>query len=166
MGRRPAIKSERRRVTDPAEQRRQAIAMNDEAARIWAQAMRAHIMAPPDPEFASRLRGLADAARTRARAARVADAAGLRWVAQPQALRSQPPYELRPNTGRTGPAKLWEQFDACVAGYNQALAGTSPGAVADAADALADAAEAIAEAHETQERAGQRKRRATSRTRE
>jgi hypothetical protein len=149
-------------VTDPAEQRRQAIAMNDEAARIWAQAMRAHIMAPPDPDFPNRLQGLADAARTRARAARVADAVGLKWVAQPQALRSQPPYELRPNTGRTGPPELWEQFDARVTKYNQAIAGTSPAEVADAATALAEAAEAIVEAHEaTGQRVRRSRRRAT-----
>jgi hypothetical protein len=139
-------------MTDPAEQRRQAIAMNDEAAVRWAEAMRAHIMAPPDPGFAARLRGLAEAARTRARAARVADAAGLKWVAQPRAVQSQPPYELRPNTGRTGTAELWERFDAGVAAYNQAIASTSARRVADAADELADAAEAIAHAHETTRR--------------
>jgi hypothetical protein len=133
-------------MADPEEQRRQAIAMNDAAAVTWAEAMRAHIMAPPDPEFASRLRGLADAAKTRARAARVADAAGLKWVAQPGALNSQPPYELRPGTGRAGPAELWDRFDSCVAAYNRAVAGISAAAVADAAEGLADAAAAIADA--------------------
>ncbi len=151
-------------MSDEAEQRRQAIAMNDAAAVLWAEAMRAHIMAPPDPGFAGRLRGLADAARTRARAARVADAAGLKWVPQPGALRSQPPYELRPGTGRTGPAELWEKFDESVARYNSAIAGTSPGAVADAADALADAAEQIAESHEAErKRAAQPERRTKAR---
>jgi hypothetical protein len=135
-------------MTDPAEQRRQAIAMNEEAAVRWAEAMRAHILAPPDPGFPRRLQGLADAARVRARAARVADAAGLKWVAQPRAVQSQPPYELRPETGRTGPPELWERFDASVAAYNVAIAGTSARAVADAADTLADAAEQIAQCHE------------------
>lgn len=135
-------------MTASDEQRRQAIAMNDEAAVRWAQAMRAHILAPPDPGFSVRLHGLADAARIRARAARVADAAGLRWVAQPRAAQSQPPYELRTGTGRTGPAELWNQFDASVLAYNQALAGTSARAVGDAADGLAETAEQIAQAHE------------------
>jgi hypothetical protein len=135
-------------MTDPSEQRRQAIAMNDEAAVRWAEAMRAHILAPPDPGFAGRLQGLANAARLRARAARVADAAGLKWVAQPRAVQSQPPYELRRDTGRTGPAELWERFDASVVAYNQAIAGTSARAVADAADDLAEAAEEIAHAHD------------------
>lgn len=141
-------------MIDSSEQRRQAVAMNDAAAARWAEAMRAHIMAAPDPDFPTRLRGLADAARIRARAARVAEAAGLRWVAQPGALQSQPPYELRPGTGRTGPPELWDRFDACVADYNRAIADASAGAVADAADGLADAAEAIARAHEQPERVG------------
>ncbi len=141
-------------MADPAEQRRQAIAMNDAAAAAWADAMRAHILAPPDAGFAGRLRGFAEAARTRARAARVADAAGMKWVAQPGALRSQPPYELRPGTGRAGPEELWARFDQCVADYNAAVAGTSPGAVADAADALADVLEEIAAAVEAERREG------------
>jgi hypothetical protein len=135
-------------MSDPAEQRRQAIAMNDAAALAWADAMRTHIMAPPNAAFAERLRALADAARTRARAARVADAAGLKWVAQPGALRSQPPYELRPGTGRTGAAELWDRFDDCVARYNAAIAQTAAMEVADAADALGEAATALAEAQD------------------
>ena len=135
-------------MADIAEQRRQAIAMNDAAAAQWAEAMRAHIMAPPDPGFAGRLRQLAEAARVRARAARVAAAAELKWVAQPGALQSQPPYELRPGTGRTGPPELWEQFDGAVLEYNRAIAGTSPSAVADAAELLAAAADALATAND------------------
>lgn len=138
----------RRRAPDPVEQRRQAIAMNEAAASQWAKAMRAHILAPPDPGFPVRLRGLADAALTRARAARVADAAGLEWVAQPGAAQSQPPYELRAGTGRTGPQELWERFDAAVVAYNEAITGSSARAVADAAEALGEAAERIARAHE------------------
>jgi hypothetical protein len=149
-------------MTDPIEQRRQAVAMNDAAAVQWADAMRAHILAPPDAGFAGRLLHLADAARTRARAARVAEAAGLRWVAQPRAVESQPPYELRPDTGRTGPTELWERFDAAVAAYNRAIAATSAGAVADAADALGDAAEAIADAHRPAKRSRHRTRRAST----
>jgi excisionase family DNA binding protein len=141
----------------------QAIAMNDEAAVIWAEAMQAHKCAPPDAGFPDRLRTLAHAAHTRARAARVADAQGLEWAAQPRALDSQPPYELRPDTGRTGPAELWERFDAAVEGYNRAIAGTFAGAVADAADALGDIAEAIAEAHVPGREAGKRARRPSAR---
>jgi len=145
-------------MADPVQQRRQAVAMNDEAAVRWAEAMRAHIMAPPDPGFADRLQGLAEAARVRARAARVADAAGLKWVAQPGALQSQPPYELRPGTGRTGPEELWARFDAGVAEYNRAIAATSARAVADAAEELADAAEAIAASQPAATNAGRGRR--------
>jgi hypothetical protein len=153
-------------MTDSTDQRRQAVAMNDAAALQWAQAMRAHILAPPDAGFPARLRDLADAARTRARAARVAEAAGLRWVAQPRAVDSQPPYELRPNTGRTGPVELWERFDGAVASYNRAIAGASAGAVADAAEELGEVAEAIAHAHDADERdAGRRPPRASRRRR-
>lgn len=141
----------------------QAIAMNDEAAVIWAEAMRAHKYAPPDAGFPDRLRELAHAARTRARAARVADAQGLDWAAQPRALDSQPPYELRPDTGRTGPPELWEQFDAAVEAYNRAIAETSAAAVAEAADALGNLAEAIAEAHAPGRRAAKRGRQTSAR---
>lgn len=135
-------------MSDPGVQRRQAIAMNEAAAVQWAEAIREHVMAPPDPGFSGRLRKLADAARTRARAARVADAAGLRWVARPGALRSQPPYELRPGTGRAGPVALWERFDGAVKAYNAAIAGTSARAVGDGAEVLAEVAEVIADALE------------------
>jgi hypothetical protein len=153
-------------MSDPVEQRRQAVAMNDAAAVQWADAMRAHIVAPPDAEFPARLHGLAEAARVRARAARVADAAGLKWVAQPRAVESQPPYELRPNSGRTGPAELWDRFDSAVAAYNEAIAGTSPGAVAAAAEQLAEVADGIADAHTTGGRTGRgASRRASARRR-
>ena len=125
-------------MTDPREKRRQAVAMNEAASRLWADAMRVHVTAPPDPGFADRLRGLAEAARVRARAARVADTAGLKWVSQPGALRAQPPPELRPGSGRVGPEDAWERFDVAVAGYNAAIAHTDAGAVADAADVLAE----------------------------
>jgi excisionase family DNA binding protein len=143
----PAVEP-RHRTPDPVEQRRQAISMNETAAAKWAEAMRAHILAPPDAGFPSRLRVLAEAARGRARAARVADAAGLAWAAQPNAAQSQPPYELRPGTGRTGPEDLWRHFDTAVSAYNEAIAGSSARAVADAAEALGEAAERIARAHE------------------
>ncbi|MGH2870920.1 MAG: hypothetical protein ACRDL5_00450 [Solirubrobacteraceae bacterium] len=151
-------------MADPAEQRRQALAMNEAAAVAWADAIRAHILAPPDAGYVDRLRGFANAARLRARAARVADAAGMRWVAQPGARSSQPPYELRPGTGRPGPADLWERFDEYVAAYNAAVAGASAGAVADGADAIAEVLEQIADAVATErgKQPGQpRKRRAS-----
>lgn len=145
-------------MADPAEQRRQAVSMNEAAAAQWAEAMRAHITAPPDEGFAGRLRGLADAARVRARAARVADASGLKSVPHPGASRSEPPYELRPGTGRVGPPELWSRFDESVVAYNRAISQTSAAEVADAADALADVAEQLADAVDAERGEPPRKR--------
>jgi hypothetical protein len=132
-------------MTDAEEQRRQAYALNEAAALEWAHAMRAHILAAPEPVgFAARLRGLAAAAQSRARAARVADAAGLTWAAQAGALHKQPPYELRPGTGRLGPAELWRRFDEAVLAYNRALTGEDARAVGDASERLGELAAAIA----------------------
>jgi hypothetical protein len=132
-------------VSDVEEQRRQAIALNEAAAIEWADAMRAHIVAPPDPvRFAGRLADTAAASHSRARAARVADAAGLRWVAQPGALYKQPPYELRPGTGRLGAPELWEQFDDAVLALNRAVTGENARAVGDASERLGELAAAIA----------------------
>ena len=131
-------------VSDANGLRERALLLSDGAELAWAEAIRGHLLAPPDAGFPSRLRALAAAARRRAEAARVGAQAGLRWVPTPDAVRSQPPPELRPESGRTGTAGLWEEFDAAVTAVNRADAGTSLISVADAADALADAAEAIA----------------------
>jgi hypothetical protein len=131
-------------VSEPEQLRDRALRLSDAAELAWAEAMRGHIMAPPDPGFANRLRASAAAARRRAQAARAGAEVGLRWVPRPGALRSQPPPELRPNTGRAGSPALWETFDLAVGAVNKADAGTDLIAVAEAAEALAEAAEAIA----------------------
>jgi hypothetical protein len=125
--------------------RERALEMSDDAEAAWAEAMSGHIMAPPDPGFAERLRASAAAARKRARAARAGAEAGLRWVPRPGAMRSQPPAELRPNSGRVGSPELWEQFDRAVEAVNRADAGTDLVAVAQAAEVFAEAAESIAD---------------------
>jgi hypothetical protein len=112
----------------------------------WAGAMRAHKLAPPDAGFAGRLRALADAASAEQVAWEHAHAAGLRWRSVPGSESAAPPYELRPGTGRRGPAELWERFDAAVAGLNRAITGSDAAAVADAFGDMADMAGALAEA--------------------
>jgi len=112
----------------------------------WAEAMRAHKLAPPDPGFADRLRNLAEAAGNEQVAWEHAHAAGLLWRPVPGAESAAPPYELRPGTGRRGPAPLWERFDAAVGRLNHAITGSSAAAVADAFGEFADAAGALAEA--------------------
>jgi len=127
----------------------------------WAEAMRAHKLAPPDPGFADRLRNLAEAAGNEQVAWEHAHAAGLLWRPVPGAESAAPPYELRPGTGRRGPAPLWERFDAAVGRLNHAITGSSAAAVADAFGEFADAAGALAEAVRAEDQgAGVRRARA------
>ena len=100
-------------------QRAQIMRRVRQASNAWADAMRAHKLAPPDLGFAARLRTLAEAAASEQVAWEHAHAAGLLWRPVPGAERAEPPYELRPGTGRRGPAELWERFDAAVGTLNR-----------------------------------------------
>src|SRR5438067_7338333 len=117
-----------------------------QASTDWADAMRDHKLAPPDAGFAARLRGLAQAAEREQVTWEHAHAAGLLWRPVPGAEHAEPPYELRPGTGRRGPRELWDRFDAAVGGLNRAITGTSAADVADAFGEIADTAAALAEA--------------------
>jgi hypothetical protein len=117
-----------------------------QASTEWAEAMRAHKLAPPDAGFADRLGGLAEAARAEQAAWEHAHEAGLLWRPIPGVEEAEPPYELRPGTGRRGPAELWERFDRAVANLNRAISGSSAAAVADAFGEMAEVATAVAEA--------------------
>jgi hypothetical protein len=117
-----------------------------EAGSGWAVAMRAHKLAPPDPGFAERLRRLAQAAAGEQVAWENAHAAGLLWRPVPGAEGAEPPYELRPGTGRRGPASLWERFDRSVNALNRAIAGSNAAEVADAFGAMAHVAGELADA--------------------
>src|ERR1700759_2933114 len=127
-------------------QRAQIMRAVRHASDDWAAAMRAPKLAPPDPGVASRLRDLAEAAVDEQVAWEHAHAAGLLWRPVPGAENALPPYELRPRTGRRGPAALWERLDAAVARLNRAITGSSAAAVADAFGELAEATEALATA--------------------
>jgi hypothetical protein len=117
-----------------------------QAGTGWADAMRGHKLAPPDAGFAARLRALAQAAADEQVAWEHAHAAGLLWRPIPGAERAEPPYELRPGTGRRGPAALWSRFDAAVAALNRAITQSNAATVADAFGELAEAAGALADA--------------------
>src|ERR1700750_2012068 len=121
-------------------QRAQILRAVRQAGNEWAEAMRAHKLAPPDAGFATRLRGLAEAASREQGAWEDAHAAGVMWRAVPGAETAEPPYELRPGTGRRGPAELWARFDAAVESLNHAITGTNVAGVARAFGALASAA--------------------------
>ena len=123
------------------------------ASHAWADAMRAHKLAPPDAGFAGRLRDLAGAAEREQVTWEHAHAAGLLWRPVPGAENAEPPYELRPGTGRRGPPELWERFDAAVAGLNRAITRTSAADVADAFGEIAEAAHALADAVEREDQA-------------
>ena len=112
----------------------------------WAEAMRAHKLAPPDAGFAARLRALGEAAEQEQIAWEHAHAAGLLWRPVPGAEDAEPPYELRPGTGRRGPAELWGRFDAAVTMLNRSITGSDAATVADAFGELSEAAAALAEA--------------------
>jgi len=127
-------------------QRAQIMRAVRHARDSWAEAMRAHKLAPPDAGFDGRLRDLAEAAATEQVAWEHAHAAGLLWRPVPGAESARPPYELRPGTGRRGPAELWERFDAAVATLNRAITGSNAAEVADAFGELADVAGQLAEA--------------------
>jgi hypothetical protein len=135
------------RAGAPAEGTKEhAWASVNEARASWAGAMRAHEQAPPDPGFRDRLRALADAAATMRDAHAHARDAGLAWRPVADSERARPPYELRPGTGRRGPAELWTRFDAAVQRLNQAGAGDNLGDVVGAYAAVAQAASELADA--------------------
>lgn len=117
-----------------------------QASTDWADAMRDHKLAPPDAGFTARLRALAQAAEREQVAWEHAHSAGLMWRPIPGAEHAEPPYELRPGTGRRGPMDLWSRFDAVVADLNRAIAGSSAAAVADAFGEMSAAAKALADA--------------------
>ncbi len=127
-------------------QRAQVMRRVRQASNVWADAMRAHKLAPPDARFADRLRALADAASTEQVAWEHAHAAGLLWRPVPGAENAEPPYELRPDSGRRGPDDLWVRFDAAVAALNQAITQPDAAAVADAFGEVAEVAAGLAEA--------------------
>jgi hypothetical protein len=117
-----------------------------QAGNYWAEAMRAHKLAPPDAGFAIRLRLLADAAAREQIAWTDAHRAGLQWRPVPGAEQAQPPYELRPGTGRRGPHPLWERFDAAVSALNRAITGSDAATVANAFGELSAIARELADA--------------------
>jgi hypothetical protein len=127
-----------------------------QAGDDWAGAMRSHKLAPPDPGFAERIRTLAEAASREQLAWEHAHAAGLMWRPIPGAEQAQPPYELRPGTGRRGPGDVWKRFDSAVAALNTAITGSSAAAVADAFGELSEIAAALADAIAREDEAGHR----------
>jgi hypothetical protein len=133
--------------------------LNDfkEGMASWAGAVQAHKQAPPDPGFAARLAALAQGASDAARVCREADAAGFEWPPARKAD-SEPPYELRPGTGRRGPEDLWQGFDQTITRLSTVAAGTEMLEVARAYEQLAAVADELAQAVQAEDRASVRPR--------
>lgn len=123
-----------------------------EGMASWASAVQAHKQAPPDFGFAARLAALAEGANEAARVCRVADAAGFEWPPARKAD-SEPPYELRPGTGRRGPEHLWRRFDQAITRLGTMAAGEDMLEVARAYEELAEVAGKLAEAVKAEDRA-------------
>ena len=146
---------------DLEQQRSQIMRAVRQAGNEWGQAMRAHVLAPPDAGFPQRLRNLADAAAREQAAWEEAHTIGLMWRPIPGAERAEPPYELRPGTGRRGPAQLWARFDSAVSALNLAIAGSDAAAVADAFGEMSQAAHALADVIAAEDEAAASRSRAT-----
>jgi hypothetical protein len=123
----------------------------------WAGGVEAHKMAPPDLGFAGRLAALAQGAADAARACRAADAAGFEWPPARKAD-SEPPYELRPGTGRRGPDELWLRFDQATTRLSTVAAGTDMLEVAGAYEQLAGIAQELSDAVHAEDQASSRSR--------
>jgi hypothetical protein len=106
------------------------------ADHTWRAALRQHRLAPPDAQFARRLKDFADACESQQIACDYAAKEGLGWEPMPPAKR-QPPPELRPDSGRRGPRELWATFDVAWDDLGKALESISLPAVARAFDQLA-----------------------------
>jgi len=106
---------------------------------------------PPDLDFSERLAALAKGASEAARVCRAADAQGFEWPPARKAD-SEPPYELRPGTGRRGPEHLWRRFDQAITRLGTMAAGQDMLEVARAYEELADVAGELAAAVKAEDR--------------
>jgi hypothetical protein len=137
----------------------QVLAELDASLNGWVAAIEAHRTAPPDAGFGTRLAGLAAAAGEQARVYRTA-APDFEWV---PGSGGHPPYELQPNTGRRGPGRLWQRFDAAVTRLGVATEGEDMIEVADAYEDLAAAAAELSKAIEREDAADSQRPRTRAR---
>lgn len=127
-------------------ERERVVRLVRHASVSWAEAMRAHKLAPPDDGFAGRLEKLSEAAAAEQLAWQQAHEAGMQWRPVAGAASAEPPYELRAGTGRRGPEDLWLLFDNAVMEMNRAIGGSDALEVATAFGAVAEAAAKLARA--------------------
>jgi hypothetical protein len=131
---------------DLDQERERVVRLVRHASVSWAEAMRAHKLAPPDEGFAGRLQKLSEAAAAEQLAWQQAHEAGMQWRPVPGAASAEPPYELRSGTGRRGPEDLWLHFDSAVMEMNRAIGGSDALTVSTAFGAVAEAAARLSRA--------------------
>ena len=113
----------------------------------WTDALDAHLYAEPNPEFAERLRAMADASEKQQAAFEYAAGERLAWDPLPHEPEGRPaPHELSPDSGRVGPPELWRRFDRAFAAWDRSLEGTSIAEIARCFGALAATARELADA--------------------
>lgn len=122
-----------------------------QAQHHWRRAIEAHRAAPPDAGFSARLTALAQAALEEAQVCREADEAGFEWPPH-RGANSEPPYELRPGSGRRGPDGLWRRFDLAVGELGRAATGRDLQAVARAYQELGEVTAELATEVEGEDR--------------
>jgi hypothetical protein len=118
----------------------------------WIEALKAHRLAPPDAGFSARLLELSKAAHAEALICWKAHDAGYRWPRH-RSAGAEPPYELRPESGRRGSELAWQRFDAAVEALNRATRGTDLHRVGSAYEEMAAAAGGLAEEIAIEDRA-------------
>jgi len=118
----------------------------------WRRALEGHRLAPPDAGFSARLHELAKAAHAEALVCWKAHEAGFEWPRH-RATGGEPPYELRPGSGRRGPDAAWARFDAAVDALNRAASQTNIHRVGSAYEEMAVAADTLSIAIEEADRA-------------
>lgn len=151
----PELGASGRVSTDSAGERRLdhdrikfALRRLSEADEDLAAARAASENAPPDPDFAYRVRELAHGFMLQSRAlTSAAMIEGISWNPAPRPQRQQPiSHELRSGGNRPGPPHLWEAFDRAVDEVAVTRAGSDMRALALATEALAIRLHAIADA--------------------
>jgi hypothetical protein len=104
----------------------------------WTEAVRAFQTYP------DRLRRLAEAAETQRKAFMFAELCEVTWKPRENARGLRLAPELEPGN-REGPPQLWKRFDAALAEFGDALAGSSITAIANAFAEISASATAIAD---------------------
>jgi excisionase family DNA binding protein len=112
----------------------------------WTMAVESSRFAPPDAQFSSRIRTIAQAATWRAEGARRDPGPGFKANPGQDLHGLTISHELRPGANRPGPQDAWDLFDRVVARLGSALDGNSAKAVARAFDDLASIMNEIADA--------------------